>query len=86
MLSGEKQLREKVVDLYGAVARFGGRPTESQMSQVVILAAEIEKSNVRFESIMVKDLERLNARLRSKKLTPISILTKEAFEKKSSGP
>ncbi len=74
------------MDLYGAVARFGGRPTESQMSQVVILAAEIEKSNVRFESIMVKDLERLNARLRSKKLTPISILTREEFEKKSAGP
>lgn len=86
LLSGEKQLREKVVDLYGAVARFGGRPTESQMSQVVVLAAEIEKSNARFESIMVKDLEKLNARLRRKKLTPISILTKEEFEKKSAGP
>ncbi|MFQ5708476.1 MAG: WD40/YVTN/BNR-like repeat-containing protein [bacterium] len=84
-LTGEEQLREKVVDLYGAVSNYGGRPTQSQLQRMAILDREIEKSQASFKSIVAKKLQSLNAKLKGKKLEPIRIMTKEAFDKRQEG-
>ncbi|MFQ5824130.1 MAG: glycosyl hydrolase [bacterium] len=81
-LSGEEQLREKVVDLYGAVSSYGGRPTDSQLARLDLLEKEIEKSNAKFEAITGKEIKKLNSKLKGKKLNPITILTKEEYDKK----
>jgi hypothetical protein len=81
-LTGEEQLREKVVDLYGAVSSFGGKPTDSQLARLAVLDKEIENSNAAFEAIVGKELEGLNARLKGKKLEAIKILTMEEYEKR----
>ncbi|MDZ7292909.1 MAG: glycosyl hydrolase [candidate division KSB1 bacterium] len=81
-LTGEEQLREKIVDLYGAVSSYGGRPTASQLARMAVLEKEIEKSNAAFEALVGKELIGLNAKLQGKKLDPIKILTKEEYDKR----
>lgn len=81
MLSGEEQLREKVVNLYGAVSGFGGRPTNSQLTHMEVLEKEIEESNAAFRSHIKKDLQKINSKLKGKKLKPITVLSKKEFQK-----
>lgn len=84
-ITGEKQLREKVVDLYGSVSNYYGRPTESQLSRVGVLEKEIEKANAAYKQIIEKDLEKVNKKLEKKKLEPIKIMTKEEWDEKQEG-
>lgn len=81
-LTGEEQLRERVVDLYSAVSGYGGRPTESQLARMAILDAEIQKAQESFQTIIKKDLDQINSQLKGKKLEPIKINTKEEWDKK----
>ncbi|MBI1745956.1 MAG: glycosyl hydrolase [Acidobacteria bacterium] len=81
-ITGEEQLREHVVDLYGAISNYGGRPTRSQLSRLASLEQEIEKSNGAFEAIIGKELDGINTSLKGKKLEPIKILSREEFDKK----
>jgi len=81
-ITGERQLREKVVELYGSVNDYNGRPTESQLSRANVLANEIDKKNAEFESIIGKELNSINKKLEGKKLEPIKITTQEEWDKK----
>ena len=82
LLTGEEQLREKVVELYLFVSFYAGKPTDSQIKQTAALAKEIETKNSEFESITGKELSALNSRLSDKKLVPLKTLTKEEWEKR----
>lgn len=42
-LSGEEQLRERLGMLYGAINTYDGRPTESQLAEIDVLAEELAK-------------------------------------------
>ena len=42
-LSGEEQLRERLGMLYGAINIYDGRPTESQLAEIEVLAEELAK-------------------------------------------
>ena len=42
-LSGEEQLRERLGMLYGAINSYDGRPTESQLAEIEVLAEELAK-------------------------------------------
>ncbi|MGZ8709681.1 MAG: WD40/YVTN/BNR-like repeat-containing protein, partial [Thermoanaerobaculia bacterium] len=42
-LSGEEQLRERLGMLYGAINIYDGRPTESQLAEIDVLAEELAK-------------------------------------------
>lgn len=79
-LTGERQLREKVVELYGGVGSYGGRPTDSQLEQVTVLQGEIDKAAGKFEGL-ISEVEDLNERLADADLQPITLLTREAFER-----
>lgn len=81
-ITGEEQLREKVVDLYASVSSYGGKPTESQLSRTKVLEKEIDKKNAEFESIIGKELNSMNKKLEGKKLEPLKIMTKEQWDKK----
>jgi hypothetical protein len=83
-ITGEEQLRERVVDLYGAVSSYGGKPTESQLGRLMALDQEIDKANAAYEAIVGKELESMNAQLRAKKLDAIKVLTKEEYERRES--
>jgi hypothetical protein len=81
-ITGEEQLRERIVDVYGWVSQFGGRPTESQLARIPVLEREIEGKNSEFDAIIGRELSGVNAKLASKKLDPIKVLTKEEYDKK----
>jgi hypothetical protein len=81
-ITGEQQLREKVVDVYASVSSYSGKPTESQLIRMNALEKEIDQKNAEFESIISQDLSNVNRKLEGKKLEPIKILTKQEWDKK----
>ncbi|MEW5994145.1 MAG: glycosyl hydrolase [Candidatus Zixiibacteriota bacterium] len=81
-IPGVEKLREKVINLYQVVSSYGGRPTQSQLERLTILEGEIEQANSDFQGITGPRLEELNRELQSKNLTPITLLTREEFEKR----
>lgn len=83
-LTGEEQLRERVVNIYLFVSFYAGKPTNSQVQETEKLEKEIEKANSEYEAITGKDLSGLNAKLKDKKMDPLKLLTKEEWDKKQS--
>jgi len=72
-LTGEEQLREKVVDLYGAISSYGGRPTQSQMLRLELLNKEIKKAYETLLAIVKKDLPSINSKLKEKNIQEITL-------------
>ncbi|HUP60292.1 MAG TPA: glycosyl hydrolase [Thermoanaerobaculia bacterium] len=83
-LSGEEQLRERIGALYGAVNSYDGRPTDSQIGEADVVAAELAKQQTAFDSA-TKELAQINRTLSSRKLETLTLLTREEWEKKESG-
>jgi hypothetical protein len=81
-ITGEKQLRERIVDLYAAVNGFGGRPSETQLTQMTILEKQVEEADVEFRSIAEEQLNKINSRLEKKKLAPLKLLSEEEFRRR----
>lgn len=82
ILVGEEQLRERVVDLYGAINSYGGKPTKSQLERMDAVSKELTNSEKTFGSFVKTDLETLNAQLTAKKLPAITVITRAEFDKK----
>lgn len=81
-VTGEEQLRERIVELYGWVSQYGGRPTQSLLDRVPVLEKEIDAKNAEFDVIIGKDLAGVNSKLTGKKLDLIKVMTKEEYDKK----
>jgi hypothetical protein len=81
-ITGEEQLRERIVELYGWVSQYGGRPTESQLARIPVLEKEIDARNAEFEAIIGRELGGVNSKLAAKKLDAIRVQTKEEWDKK----
>jgi hypothetical protein len=81
-ITGEEQLRERIVELYGWVTQFGGRPSQSLLDRIPLLEKEIDSANSTFESIVGKELASVNAKLATKKLDAIQVMTKAEYDKK----
>lgn len=81
-LTGEEQLREKVVELYLFVSLHAGRPTQSQLGKLDVYTAELDQASSKYRAIVDKQLPDLNTRLTGKNLEPIQLLTKEEWDKK----
>ena len=82
IFSGDPKLREKVVDLYGAVSSYGGRPSESQLRRMHFLQSEIRNAEARLTSLLNSQLPGLNRALRKKKLPELKLMSRESFEQK----
>jgi len=81
-ITGEEQLRERIVELYGWVTQFGGRPTQSVLDRIPVLEKEIADANAAFEAIIGKELAGVNSKLAGKKLESIKVMTREEYDKK----
>ena len=79
-LSGEEQLRERIGSLYGAINTYDGRPTESQLAEMELVAAELSKKTAWFDS-MTRQVDELNRTLAARKLEKLALLTREEWEK-----
>src|SRR5262249_41443002 len=76
MITGEERLRENLAELYGYVAFYDGRPTQSQLDRADAIARELADISREFDDWSTKELPPLNAALGSKRLEPIRPLTR----------
>jgi hypothetical protein len=76
------QLRENVIDVYGAVLSYGGAPTAAQATYAAALDAELKKAATEFDRLSTTRLADLNGQLQAAGQQPLRVMTKEEFEKK----
>ena len=81
LITGEEQLRERVVELYQFVSNYGGKPTASQLENAEKLSKDLQKAGATFQTMTGKELESINAKLQNKKLDPLKLSTKEEWLK-----
>ena len=80
MITGEERLRENLTDLYGAVIFYDGRPSQMQIDRTDAIGRELADVVVAFDAWSAKDLAALNTELGAKKLQPIVLITRQAWE------
>jgi len=81
-ISGDEKLREELGTLYGNVNLYEGRPTESQITRMGVLAAGLEAAARKFEAAADKEITGLNDLLARKKLEPLAKLGREEWAKR----
>ena len=72
-ITGEERLREYLVELYGSVVGYEGRPSATQMARTDALAREMAEVTTAFDAWTAKELGPLNARLTAHKLPRIDL-------------
>jgi photosystem II stability/assembly factor-like uncharacterized protein len=82
MITGEERLREFLSDLYGNIAFYEGRPSQTQVERADALGRELTDVVKSFEAWTAKELAGVNSALTNKQLEPIKLMTREEWEKK----
>ncbi len=72
-ISADEKLREELGLLYGNVNGYEGRPTESQVRRMAVLAKQLDEAIARFERLVAADLPALNADLAARKMDGITV-------------
>jgi len=78
-ISGRKELREKVVRLYAAVAQYGGRPSRSQLDRLTVFEHDIAEADAAFTQFIGQKLPGLNERLEKEGLDAIVLLSEQEY-------
>ncbi len=81
MITGEERLRENLGDLYGGVIFYQGRPSQMQVMRTDAIARELADVVKQFDAWSARELPGINAALARKNLQPITLLTREQWEK-----
>ncbi|MBI4540186.1 MAG: exo-alpha-sialidase [Gemmatimonadetes bacterium] len=81
-LAGEERLREKLVALYGAVNGYEGRPTDSQLRRMELLARELEAAEARFGVLTGAGLRALSEQLARRRQQPLELLSRQKWERR----
>ena len=68
MITGEERLRENLVELYGSVVGYEGRPSQTQVDRTAAIARELSDVSKEFHVWMTTHLAELNAALSARKL------------------
>jgi hypothetical protein len=80
MITGEERLRENLTDLYSNIVFYDGGPTQTEIERADALARELGDVQRDFDAWATRELAGLNAALKSKKLEPIALLTRQQWE------
>jgi photosystem II stability/assembly factor-like uncharacterized protein len=80
--TGEIELREKILEVYGGINGYTGKPTESQIAQLAALRKELDSVEAGFRSTAEKAMAAANPELEKKKLPGLKLLTEEEWRKK----
>ena len=81
--SGEVELREKILEVYGGINGYAGKPTESQVAQLAALKKELDAVEADFHTYSEKAMTSLNPELDKKKLPALKLLTETEWRKKA---
>ena len=84
MITGEERLREHLCDLYNNVVFYDGVPTKTEIDRTEALRGELSDVSKKFDDWTANTLSTVNSALSAKELKPITILTREEWEKKIS--
>ncbi|KPK62460.1 MAG: hypothetical protein AMS21_07545 [Gemmatimonas sp. SG8_38_2] len=86
LFGGDEKLREELGNLYGAVNGYAGRPTDSELRRMELLAGQLGEAEVAFvELTSERELGRINSDLEGKELPPLNIMTREKWEEEREG-
>ncbi|PYP40770.1 MAG: hypothetical protein DMD48_02415 [Gemmatimonadetes bacterium] len=80
MITGEERLRENLTDLYSNIVFYDGGPSQTQIERADALARELGDVQRDFDAWATRDLAGINAALRSKRLEPIAVLSRQQWE------
>ncbi|HET9793922.1 MAG TPA: glycosyl hydrolase [Thermoanaerobaculia bacterium] len=76
----DRQLREWITDLFGAINGFGGKPSAGQLAQIPVLGGRLDAARRDYEKL-TGTLPELNRDLAKKSLPPIDAPSRERWEK-----
>src|SRR6266481_4808430 len=79
-VTGEERIREKTTELYGAILNYEGRPADYQVARIDSLKKELEDVAGEFDSLVAKELTSVNKMLLQKKLEPIQVIGRKAWD------
>lgn len=85
-ITGEERLREYLASLYGEVASYEGRPSQTQVARADALARELADVVKEFDVWAATNLATLNQALRQKHLPAIQALTRTEWESRNKQP
>ncbi len=71
-ISGEEKLREELGTLYSNVNGYEGRPTQSQLDRMAVLAADLEAAGRKLDALADPEIAALNPLLLKAKLEPLA--------------
>jgi hypothetical protein len=80
MITGEERLRENLTDLYSNIIFYDGGPSQTQIERADAVARELTDVVRGFDAWATRELAGINAALRSKKLEPITVLSRQQWE------
>jgi hypothetical protein len=80
MITGEERLRENLTDLYSSIIFYDGGPSQTQIERADAVARELADVVRAFDAWTTRELGGLNSALKSKKLEPIAVLTRQQWE------
>jgi hypothetical protein len=80
-ITGEQQLRARIGRLYVFSELSDNMVTKSVLDGAVVIKEELQQAHTKAEGYFTKDLAALNAGLQKEKLRPLSVLSKNAWEK-----
>jgi photosystem II stability/assembly factor-like uncharacterized protein len=81
-MSGEERLRERLVDLYGGVNGYEGRPTDSHLALTQVLETELTTAEAEFSRLVAADLAEANRALERVRQAPLRVLDREEWERR----
>lgn len=81
-ITGESQLREKISYIYGCVVLYFGKPTDSQIQRLNDLEKEVKAIESEIETILDKNLAKINKSLAKESQKEIVPIKKEEYLKK----
>ena len=73
-ITGEERLRENLVELYGSVVGYEGRPSETQVARTGAIGREMGDVSRAFDVWLSKELGPINAALVARNLARIELL------------
>ncbi len=78
-ITGEEQLRERIAGIYGAVIRYYGKPTDSQIERLNTLEKELDTKKEESQKL-ITELPSINQLIKRTGSTEIEVLSRDKFE------
>ncbi len=83
-IPGIERLREELIDLYAAVAMYGGRPAAAQLDRCDHFDREIARARADLEALTGERLSDLNQELAGRELAPIEVESLDSYRERES--